>query len=205
MKTSPALLACLLAATAACAAPPAVPPPAFTIPSAAQETIPDLEARLELARVLAYAHRYDESLVEYERVLAAQPDRVALKIEYGQVLGWAGRPDDAIRVLGAVDRAALPSAAAVLLADLLLGRKEFAVASELYRQVLAAAPDDGATRFKLARVLAWQKRYDEAFAEYQALLTAAPGDAQVRRHYAQTLGWAGRFDEAIAAWRQTLP
>lgn len=205
MKTSPALLACLLAATATCAASPAVPPPAFTIPSAAQETIPDSEARLELARVLAYAHRYDESLIEYERILAAHPDRLALRLEYGQVLGWAGRTDDAIRVLGAVDRTALPPPAAVLLADLLLGRKDFAVAAELYRQVLAAAPGDGATRFKLARVLAWQKRYEEAFAEYQTLLTAAPGDAQVRRHYAQTLGWAGRFDEAIAAWRQTLP
>ncbi len=205
MKTSPALLACLLAATAVCAAPPAVPPPAFSVPSAAQETIPDSEARLELARVLAYAHRHDEALTEYQRVLAAQPGRVELMIEYGQVLGWAGRSEDAIRVLGEVDRAALPPAAAVLLADLLLGRKDFAVASEIFRQVLAATPDDGATRFKLARALAWQKRYDEALAEYRTLLTAAPGDAQVRRHYAQTLGWAGRFDEAIAAWRQTLP
>lgn len=205
MKTSPALLACLLAATAACAAPPAVSPPAFTVPSAAQETIPDTVARLELARVLAYAHRYDESLAEYERVLAAQPGRAELTIEYGQVLGWSGRSDAAIRVLGEVDRAALPPAAAVLLADLLLGRKDFALAADLYRQVLAGTPADGATRFKLARALAWLKRYDEALAEYRALLAAAPGDAQVRRHYAQTLGWAGRLDEAIAEWRQTLP
>lgn len=205
MNTSPALLASLLAAVAAQAAPPTVPFPAFSVPSAAQETIPDWQARVELARVLSHAHRFEESLAEYERVLAERPGDTELKIEYGQVLGWAGRADDAIRVLGGFDRGTLTPAAAVLLADLLLGRREFEPATELYRRALVATPGDGATRFKLARVLSWQKRYGESLAEYRALLAAAPADAQVRRHYAQTLGWAGHLQEAIAEWRQTLP
>lgn len=204
MKPSHALLACLLAA-AAQAAPPAVPLPAFTVPSAAQETIPDWQARVELARVLSHAQRFEESIVEYERVLTGRPDDSDIRIEYGQVLGWAGRIDDAIRVLGEIDRAALTPAAAVLLADLLLGRREFEAATELYRHALVAAPGDGAIRFKLARVLSWRKRYGESLAEYRALLAAAPADTQVRRHYAQTLGWAGHVPEAIAEWRQTLP
>lgn len=207
MKTNKLLLACLIVAlpTGTTGQSPAVHPPSFTVPSVAQETIPDWQARVELARVLSYAQRYDEALAEYQRALSGQTANSALKAEFGQALGWAGRTEESIDVLASLPRADLPPSAAVLLADLLLGRKDFATAAELYQQAITARPEDTTTRFKLARVLSWLKRYDESLAEYRTLIDSAPGDVQLRRHHAQTLGWAGRVEQSIAEWRQTLP
>lgn len=198
---------CLLGLTPLPAVPPPEPPTdaRLPIPAAALEVIPEWQARVELARVLAYARRYDEALAEYQIALQARPDLPELRVEYGQVLGWAGRTEAAISTLGGMPSSDLTPAAAVLLADLLLGNREFDRSAHLYQLALAQQPDDHATRFKLARVLAWEKRYDESLAEYRRLLAALPADVQLQRHYAQTLGWAGKLEEAITAWRQTLP
>lgn len=185
--------------------PPPGPPGLPRVPPSAVAVIPADEARVELARVLAYSKNYDESLREYALALAARPDDAALRAERGQVLGWAGRREEAVAELSAVPVAALPAPAAVLLADLILGERKFAEAINLYRRALVLAPDDLPTRFKLARALAWQQRYAESFAEFDRLLAAAPDDVQVRRHRAQVLGWAGRHEEAAAEWKRTLP
>lgn len=177
----------------------------FVVPASAMEVIPEWQARVELARVLSYAQRYDESIHEYQLALKVRPDQPDLRMEYGQVLGWAGHTDAAIKELGGVPPSSLTPAAAILLADLLLGQKAFDRAAALYEQALKQQPDDQGTRFKLARVLSWEKRYDESLAQYRLLLAARPHDVQLQRHYAQTLSWAGQLDEAIKAWRQTLP
>ena len=206
MTARPRLLSILcLASVASAQVPPPAPPASPKIPTEAVAAISDAEARLELARVLSYSKNYDEALAEYRKVLAARPGDTALRAEYGQVLGWAGRRQEAVAALSALPAEALPPAAAVLLADLRLGEEKFAEATELYRRALAAEPDDLPTRFKLARVLSFQKRHDEALAEFDRILSAAPDDVQVRRHRAQVLGWAGRHAEAAAEWRRTLP
>jgi tetratricopeptide (TPR) repeat protein len=202
MPAARLLLASLAAAGLAIAAPnppPPGPPTLPKVPTSSVAAISDDEARVELARVLSWQKNYDESLAQYRKADAA------LRAEYGQVLGWAGRREEAVASLSSVPADSLSPAAAVLLADLTLGDNKFAEAAKLYRQALVAAPDDLPTRFKLARVLSWQKRYDEALAEFDLLLEAAPEDVQVRRHRAQVLGWAGRVEESAAEWRRTLP
>ena len=185
--------------------PPPSAPTLPQVPASAIASIPEDEARVELARVLSWQQRYDESLAEYKKALAVRPADAALRAEYGQVLGWSGRRADAVATLSALPAEALSPAAAVLLADLILGDNKFAEATALYRRVLVVAPDDQPTRFKLARVLSWQKHYDESLAEFDILLAAAPGEIQIRRHRAQVLGWAGRVEEATAEWLRTLP
>jgi len=66
----------------------------------------DREVRQRLARVLAWSQRYDESLAEYDRLLADPgppqgkadprfaPSEIAL--ERAEVLSWAGRIDEAV-------------------------------------------------------------------------------------------------------------
>jgi len=54
------------------------------------EEIPDWVARWELARVLSYAKRYDESITEYEKVLKEKPDLTEAKLEMAKVLFWKG-------------------------------------------------------------------------------------------------------------------
>lgn len=54
------------------------------------------EVRRRLARVLSWSRRWDESLAEYDRLLA-QPDPAPdLALERAEVLSWAGRNDEAI-------------------------------------------------------------------------------------------------------------
>ena len=74
----------------------------------------------------------------------------------------------------------------------------------LYRDYLAAHPDDLAARFRLAETLSWQKKYAESLTEYERILAAVPGDKQVRRRYAQVLEWSGKRKEAIKQLQMTL-
>ena len=208
MPAARLLLASLAAAGLALAAPnppPPGPPTLPKVPTSSVATIPDDDARVELARVLSWQKHYDEALAQYRKVLDARPGDAALRAEYGQVLGWAGRNEEAVAALSAVPVDSLSPSAAVLLADLTLGDDKLSEATELYRRALAGAPDDHPTRFKLARVLSRQKHYDDALAQFDLILKAAPDDVQVRRHRAQVLGWAGRVEESAAEWRRTLP
>ncbi len=56
----------------------------------------DLKTRLQLADVLSWAKRYDESIAEMQKLVDARPADVQLRRHYARVLGWAGRRADAI-------------------------------------------------------------------------------------------------------------
>lgn len=55
----------------------------------------DVVARMWLARVLAWDGRYDESLAQYDRLMAADPPPDWAPIERAEVLSWAGRIPEA--------------------------------------------------------------------------------------------------------------
>ncbi|GAB1487572.1 MAG TPA: tetratricopeptide repeat protein [Opitutaceae bacterium] len=188
--------------------PPAPAPVAPTGGSSriisAQEAVPDWQARLELARVLSYLKRWDESFVEYRRVLADRPDDHAVRQEFGQVQFWSGRTDEAIATLEAVPAAELTPEARLALADLYTARQRFDGAEALLTAHLKAQPNDDVVRFKLAELLSWQKRYDESLVAYRELLARRPADVQLRRRYALVLQWSGRLNEAAVELRRSL-
>jgi len=190
---------------------PAPPRPAPAPPGNAArivplaETIPDWQARWELARALSYLKRYDESLAEYRRVLAARPDDLLVRQDYGQVLLWAGRTDEAHAELSRIPADQLGPEAALALADTLVARQDFAGAEAIYRRELQREPGNQITRFKLAEILSWNRRYDDSLALYREILAVLPDDLQVRRRYALVLLWAGRAAESAAELRRTLP
>lgn len=188
---------------------PPVPVPAAPVPAGsriipAQETVPDWQARLELARVLSYLKRWEESFVEYRRVLEERPDDHAIRQEFGQVQFWSGLTDDAIATLESVPAAELTPEARLALADLYTARQRFDRAEALLNTHLQARPDDDIVRFKLAELLSWQKRYDESIAAYRELITRRPADVQLRRRYALVLQWSGRLNEAAVELRRSL-
>lgn len=220
MKRVPCLFLALIAGPLAAQVPASLvppPPPAQTPPVALpaparsparvqplNETIPDWQARWELARALSYLQRYDESLAEYRKVLALRPDDTAVRQDYGQVLLWSGRVEDSYAELSRVPAADLTPAAALALADTLVARRAYPEAEAIFRRELARNHGDHLTRLKLAEILSWTKRYDEALALYRTILEALPDDVQVRRRYALVLLWAGRVDESAAELRRTL-
>jgi len=177
-----------------------------TKPAAGQldETIADWQVRLELARLLSYLKKYDESVVEYEKVLKEKPDSIEARAELGRVLFWSGKPEAALKTLEQVPPEKMDDQTRTVLADLYGAQKRYDQAEALYRDHLDKHPDDWGTRLKLADLLSWSKRYRESLAQYEIILKARPDDLQVRRKYGMALSWAGRKAEAIKELRKTL-
>ncbi|HEJ83478.1 MAG TPA: tetratricopeptide repeat protein [Desulfobacteraceae bacterium] len=174
------------------------------VPVRPGEEIPDWVARLELARVLGYAKRYDEAIAEYEKVLQEKPDLMEAKIELAEILFWNGDHKAAVRILEQVPPEEMTGDTKVLWADLLVAQEDYAKAEPLYRAYLEGQPGDQDVRLKLADVLSWQKKYDASLAEFRKILEARPDDIQVRRKYAFVLMWAGRHAEAASELKKTL-
>ena len=166
--------------------------------------IPDWQARLELARVLSYAKRYDESIAEYKKVLIEKPDILNVKIEIAEVLFWSGNKDAAYEQLKLINLENIDEKAKGMLADLYVARSEFDRAEPLYRNYLNKYPDDDKVRVKLAEVLSWRKKYDESISEFKAVLKKYPDDIQVRRKYAFVLIWDGKHTEGVDELKKTL-
>lgn len=161
------------------------------------EEIPAWQARLELARLLSYRERYEESVNQYRRVLEEKPDLVEARLELARVLFWKGDTSEAEAVFASIPQKELPSDAKLELADIYLSKEEYGKALDIYSDYLKIAPDRHGIRLKKAQILSWQGNYDASLREYERILNARPDDIQVRRLYAQVLIWAERFDDAI--------
>lgn len=168
------------------------------------EEIPEQQARLELARLLAYSKRYDEALAEYDRVLTADVANLEARLGKAQVLAWTGRTKEAATILNELPKERLGPEERLLLADVAAARKDYAAAELILREYLADRPEDHRARLRLAEVLSWDGRNDASIAEYERILKVLPDDKQIIRKYAQVLSWAGRTDEAIAQLQKTL-
>jgi len=168
------------------------------------DAIPDWKARLELARLLSYVKRYDESLAEYQKVLKEKPDLLDARLEMAAVLYWSGHAAEALSLLEQTPPEQLNSESRVLMADIYVTQKRYNLAEPIYREHLQKRPDDLAVRLKLAELLGYVKEYQQSIKEYQLILKERPDDLQVRRQYALVLSWAGRHAEAIAELRKTL-
>ena len=169
------------------------------------EDIPDWQARWELARLLSYVKRYNESIAAYRKVLAAKPDLIEAKAELAKVLIAGGRPEDALALFKQIPADRLDDASRIMLGDLYAYQQQYDTAIEIYGQYLQAHPDNHTVRLRLAEVLSWSKQYDAALTEYRQLLKERPDDRQIRRKYALVLAWAKHTDEAIAELKKTLP
>ena len=166
--------------------------------------IPDWVARWELAKVLSYVKRYDESIAEYGKLLKEKPGLMEARVELAKVLFWKGDGKTAIQMLEQLPPKHITGETKVLMADLFVAQKDYAKAAPLYKAHLDSHPEDQAVRLKLADMLSWQKKYDASLAEYSKILKARPDDIQVRRRYAFVLIWAGKHSEAASELKKTL-
>jgi tetratricopeptide (TPR) repeat protein len=168
------------------------------------DDIPDWVARWELARVLSYVKRYDESISEYRKVLKEKPGLMEAKIEMAKVLFWKGEQKAAFQILEQIPPKEVEGDTKVMLADLYVAKKDYAKAEPLYKSHLDSHPEDQGVRLKLAEMLSWQKKYDASLKEYRKILEARPDDIQVRRRYAFVLIWSGKPAEAASELKKTL-
>lgn len=183
---------------------PAVDPPSLQFEKS-QDEIPDWLARWELARVLSYMEKYDESIEEYVKLLEEKPKLWEARSEMATILYWSGKHEASLKELSAIPPRELPEQAQILLAELYTARKSYDEADRVYGLYLDKNPQDLTIRLKRADVLSWAKRYDDSLLEYEYILAQRPSDIQVRRKYAFVLLWADRHQEAAEELRKTLP
>jgi tetratricopeptide (TPR) repeat protein len=168
------------------------------------QEISDRQARWELARVLSYAKKYDESIVEYKKLLKVNPDLYQAKIEMANIMFWQGERKEALAILEQVPMRNIDENTKIVMADIYVAQKEYKKSEPLYRGYLERNPGDQKVRFKLAQMLSWDKRYNDSISEYKIILNIIPDDIQIRRKFAYVLIWAGRHKEAIEELRKTL-
>ena len=83
-------------------------------------------------------------------------------------------------------------------------RKQFPEAIAVYRQYLAARPENDEVRASLAKLLSWQRQWDEAAALYRDVLSRHPLDDESRVALARVLSWQQRYNEATQEYNQVL-
>lgn len=173
-------------------------------PSPKTEKISDWDARFELAKVLSYLKKYDESIIEFNKLILEKPDSNAAKIELAKVFFFQGDAEKALNEFSKVPIEKIDDSGLLVLADVNRQLKRYSEAENIYSDYLKRIPQDDKIRLKLAELLSWQKRYQESVAQYQIILSHLPDDIQVRRQYAQTLTWMGEEEAAVEEWRKTL-
>ena len=178
--------------------------PSITLSKTFGEEIPDWKARWELAKLLSYVKRYDESLAEYQKLLKEKPDLVEAKAEMARVMFWSGKREQALKLFEDLPPDKIDEKTMITMADLYTAQKRYDRAESIYRKYLSARPDSHEIRLKLAEMLSWMKRYDESIEQYRVILKAKPDDIQVRRKYAFVLIWAGKQADAIEELQKTL-
>lgn len=138
----------------------------------------DQEGSVGLARTLAWAGRYRESVATYDSVLARDAAYRDAALGRAQTLAWAGRYGEAVDAYEQWTRGHpddRSGEAAKGLARVAGWRGELAQSELLWRSLTARYPDDPEAWTGLAQVLRWSGRAGEAEAALQHALGAQPG------------------------------
>lgn len=171
---------------------------------AQQEVIPDWLAKWEIARVLSYQKKYDESIREYEELIRQHPDLIEARLEMAKVYYYQGNYEETMQILNRIPKEEWDDSILPIVANIYVSEKNYKEAEDVFLYYLNRHPNDLKTRLKYADMLSWEKRYEESIQEYQKILSIRPQDRQLRRKYAFVLIWMGKHDEGIAELRKTL-
>jgi serine/threonine-protein kinase len=162
------------------------------------------EARLafNLANMLAFIEKHEESAAVLRKALLANPDDATLHEGLGRSLQSLGKRDAAmeefrVSIRLKPDYANAHSSLAVALED----KNELAEAESEYRKAIALEPGIHGTYESLGFVLEKLKRPAEALVEYRKAGKIDPNCAAVHRLCGSALQSLGKNDEALAEYR----
>ncbi len=167
------------------------------------EKIEDWQVRLELARVLSYQKKYDESVKEYLEVLAKRPNDPKLQLELASVYAYKKDKTAALDLLNKI-HFENDAEGEKQIANIFAILKEYSTAEQHYLNYLNTHPDDLGGRLKYAEMLSWEKRYPDSIHQYELILKEVPDDEQVRRKYALVLIWMGNTEQGAEELKKTL-
>jgi Flp pilus assembly protein TadD len=179
---------------------------ALTLAETALASWPSPAAHSVLGTELANAGRYVEAERHLREASATFPPA---QYYLATVLDQQGQTEEAIMHFRAfiagqpqgLDQVRL---ARGLLANIYMRRQQWAEATDQYRAMLAASPDDMQTLSMLANMLVRQQMFPEAIRHYERYLRQAPQDTQAIGGLAIALSSVGRLDEAIVLFQRVV-
>lgn len=155
------------------------------------------EVHHNLAKNLSWSKRYEESIAEYRRLLAAK-EEPAIRSELIDVLMWAGKHDEALAEVDSIlakDPANIKAALQRARALNWSGRLEEAL--KAYGQVLALDPGNREAQFERGQVASWLGRSITAESLLRDFLASNPNYAGAHNQLADTYKWAGYWAGAL--------
>jgi biofilm PGA synthesis protein PgaA len=152
----------------------------------------------------ARAGRTDDAVRGLESLATRYPDRQDILGDYAVVLGWAGRYDDAIKLLPRIDRASAKPHVIEGLSNTARNLKQFDLAESLAREAMARSPERAEPRINLALILADAGKRDEAADVIIKLRSEFPNRVDVLDAYAY-VAWSRReYFIALVAYQRIL-
>ncbi len=158
-----------------------------------------------LAMVLEWAGKLEESARLVDKAREVIPDDVEALVMRGKILLKAGRLDEAI-VLFRRSVQVNPSFVwgHVNLGAALARKGEIDLAMQHYRAAIRMDPDIAVPRVNLAKHLVARGRWEEAIDQYRAAVRLEPANADFHNDLGVALGRQDRIDEAMACFARAL-
>ncbi len=167
-------------------------------------TLDPARYRSDYAHALDGAGRTEDAVREYESVLAQDAGNANVQESLGRLYARNGNFAAAAPLL---EKAAALANDPVLLQDLayaLERSNDAAKATEVYRKVVALAPDAAVSRSRLAESLVVQGKADEALSVLKEGVTRAPQAPLLQRQLGSVLERSGNLSDAAKAYRQYI-
>lgn len=171
-----------------------------------EEWITDFEARLALARILAYDdHTLDESLKEYRIILKQKPDNRLVHLEMARVLIRKGDAKEALSILGSIQemRPNDPETL-VALADLEASLGHAARSRDLYMDAVRVSDQPEITKLRFANRMNMWGDFHKAEAIYREYLKTHPDKREVPLQLAAVLRSSERYGESEGIYKLLL-
>ena len=163
-----------------------------------EKWITDFEARLALARILAYNDQtLDESLKEYRIILKQKPDNRLVCLEMARVLIRKGDAEEALSILGNI-QAIRPNEPETLvaLADLEASLGHAARSRDLYMDAIRVSDQPEIMKLKFADLMNMWGDFHKAEAIYREHLKTYPDKREVVLQLAAVLRSSERYGES---------
>jgi tetratricopeptide (TPR) repeat protein len=162
-------------------------------------TLPFLD--IQRAEIMQDLRRYDEALGIFQTALAREPLNPHLHRAYNDLLYRLGRRQD---FLASYDR--FPKSRELMLdkAAFLTKDSRAAEAYEIYREMLAHNPGDGAAATGAARMLSLLGRHGEASQAFDAVLAHNGNNADLCNSAAEAALLSGDPQKSLALYQQAL-
>lgn len=160
--------------------------------------ITDFEARLALARILAYDdHTLDESLKEYRIILKQKPDNRLVRLEMARVLIRQGDAKEALSILGSI-QAMSPNdpETLVALADLEASLGHAARSHDLYMDAIRVSDQPEIMKLRFADRMNMWGDFHQAEAIYREYFRTHPDEREVVLQLAAALRSSERYGES---------